>query len=157
MTQTLSPEAERRVRDSFARQGFMKKLGVELRALGHGSCELAVPFDETLTQQHGFFHAGVAATLADNAAGYAGYSLMPKDSTVLTTEFKINLLAPARGETMRVRAEVIRPGRTLVIVRSDVYCLDRGEEAHVATALVTTICLSGKGDAPKSDSERAST
>jgi len=142
---------------SFARQGFMKKLGVELCALGHGSCELSVPFDETLTQQHGFFHAGVAATLADNAAGYAGYSVMPEASTVLTTEFKINLLAPARGEAMRARAEVIKPGRTLVIVRSDVYCSADGEETHVATALVTTMCLLDKRDAPKSNSEGAST
>ncbi len=125
----------------------MKKLGVELTALGHGSCELSVPFDVTLTQQHGFFHAGVAATLADNAAGYAGYSVMPEGSTVLTTEFKINLLAPARGEAMRACAEVIKPGRTLVIVRSDVYCRAGGKETHVATALVTTMCLLDRGDA----------
>lgn len=134
----------------------MKKLGVELSALGHGSCELSVPFDEALTQQHGFFHAGVAATLADNAAGYAGYSVMPEGSTVLTTEFKINLLAPARGEVMRARAEVIKPGRTLVIVRSEVYCIAGGKETQVATALVTTICLLDRGDAPKSESEGAS-
>ncbi len=135
----------------------MKKLGAELSALGYGSCELLVPFDETLTQQHGFFHAGVAATLADNAAGYAGYSVMPEASTVLTTEFKINLLAPARGEAMRARAEVVKPGRTLVIVRSDVYCSAGDIETHVATALVTTMCLLDKRDSPKSNSEEAST
>lgn len=146
MASALSPEIERRVRDSFARQGFMKKLGVEFRTLGVGTCDLAVAFDDTLTQQHGFFHAGVAATLADNAAGYAAYSVMPEGSTVLTTEFKINLLAPARGERMRARAEVIKPGRTLVIVRSEVYCNADGIETHVATALVTTMCLMDKGD-----------
>jgi len=97
----LSPEADARIRTSFARQGFMEKLGVELRGLGAGMCELAIPFDETLTQQHGFFHAGVAATLADNAAGYAGYSVMPEGSTVLTTEFKINLRA--RRDDARAR------------------------------------------------------
>jgi uncharacterized protein (TIGR00369 family) len=144
----LSPEVDARIRESFARQGFMEKLGVELRDLGHGSCELVVAFDASLTQQHGFFHAGVAATLADNAAGYAGYSVMPEGSTVLTTEFKINLLAPARGEMMRARAEVIKPGRTLVIVRSEVYCSADGIETHVATALVTTMCLVDKGDGP---------
>jgi len=146
MKGVLSPLSEQRVRTSFARQGFMKKLGVELRALGFGTCELAVGFDETMTQQHGFFHAGVTATLADNAAGYAAYSVMPEDSTVLTTEFKLNLLAPARGDELIARAEVIKPGRTLVVVRADVYGCKDGVETHVATMLATAMCLTDKAD-----------
>ena len=142
---TLSPEAEERVRDSFARQGFMKKLGVEFRGLGHGTCELAVTVDETMTQQHGFAHAGVTTTIADNAAGYAAYSIMPENSTVLTTEFKVNLLAPAKGPELVARARVIKPGRTLVVVRSDVYSVD-GDEAHVLTMLATEMCLMDKPD-----------
>ncbi len=150
MARTPSPEIEKRVRDSFARQGFMKKLGVEFRALGFGTCELTVTFDETLTQQHGFFHAGVTTTLADNAAGYAAYSVMPENSTVLTAEFKMNLLAPARGPKLLARAEVIKPGRTLVIVRSDVYAIDHNQETHVATMLATEMCLMDKEDQPSS-------
>lgn len=146
---SLSAEAERRVRDSFARQGFMKKLGVNLVTLDYGVCELGVDFDETMTQQHGFFHAGVTATIADNASGYAAYSIMPENSTVLTTEFKLNLLAPAKGPQLLARAEVVKPGRTLVIVKADVYSGETGREDHVATLLATAICLMGKDGAPK--------
>ncbi len=149
MTKTLSPEADARVRDSFARQGFMKKLGVEFRAIDYGYCELAVAFDETLTQQHGFIHAGVTATIADNACGYAAYSVMPKNSTVLTTEFKINMLAPAKGPVLVSRARVIKPGRTLVIVECDVWNIGAGEETLAAKMLATMLCLMNKEDAPK--------
>ena len=148
MSDGLSPDAEQRVRDSFARQGFMRKLGAKLLSVGHGRCEISVGFDETMTQQHGFFHAGVTTTIADNAAGYAAYSLMPEDSTVLTTEFKVNLLAPARGPEIVARAEVIKPGRTLYVVRSDVYSLSSGKETHVLTMLATEMCLMNKADAP---------
>ena len=150
MAEVLSSKAEQRVRDSFARQGFMKKLGVEFHRLDYGICELTVTFDETMTQQHGFFHAGVTTTIADNAAGYAAYSLMPENSTVLTTEFKMNLLAPARGPVLLARAEVIKPGRTLIVVRSDVYAVDDDQETHVATMLATEMCLMDKGDQPSS-------
>ncbi len=145
-TKTLSAEIDARVRESFARQGFMKKLGVELRALDYGYCELAVAFDETLTQQHGYIHAGVTATLADNSAGYAAYSTMPADSTVLTTEFKMNMLAPAKGPELAARARVIKPGRTLTIVQADVYCVDGARETHVATMLATAMCVMNKPD-----------
>lgn len=144
----LSKEAETRVRDSFARQGFMKKIDAELRALDYGHCEITVAFDETLTQQHGYIHAGVTATIADNACGYAAYSVMPENSTVLTTEFKMNLLAPARGPELVARAEVIKSGRTLIVVRSDVYSVDGADETHVATMLATEMCLMDKDDAP---------
>ena len=127
----------------------MKKLGVEFRSIGKGTCELAVGFDESMTQQHGFFHAGVTATLADNAAGYAAYTVMPENSTVLTTEFKVNLLAPARGDELVARAEVIKPGRTLVVVRVDVFGCADGKETHVATMLATEMCLMEKQDAPR--------
>lgn len=148
MAKALTLEAEQRVRDSFARQGFMKKLGIEFRAISRGACELAVAFDESMTQQHGFFHAGVTTTLADNAAGYAAYSVMPENSTVLTTEFKVNLLAPARGDELIARAEVIKPGRTLIVVRADVFGCAGGKETHVATMLATEMCLMNKEDAP---------
>ena len=146
MTRAFSAAAEARVRDSFARQGFMKKLGVELRRIEYGACELAVAFDETLTQQHGFIHAGVTATIADNSCGYAAYSVMPENSTVLTTEFKMNLLAPAKGPLLVARARVIKPGRTLVVVECDVYNTGDGAETHVAKMLATTLCLLNRRD-----------
>lgn len=149
MARVLSRDADARVRESFARQGFMKKLGVELRALDYGYCELAVAFHESLTQQHGFIHAGVTATIADNACGYAAYSVMPENSTVLTTEFKLNMLAPAKGPVLVSKARVIKPGRTLVIVECDVYNTDAGEEALAAKMLATALCLMDKEDAPK--------
>ena len=151
MKQPLSPEAEARVRESFARQGFMKKLGVELRALDHGYCELAVAFDETLTQQHGYIHAGVTATIADNACGYAAFSTMPEGSTVLTTEFKVNLLAPAKGPLLVARARVIRPGRTLVVAQAEVYNTGAGAETHAAKMLATALCLMDKPDAANTE------
>ncbi|MHA7871083.1 MAG: PaaI family thioesterase [Hyphococcus sp.] len=146
----LSSAAEARVRDSFSRQGFMKKLGVEFRSVGRGTCELALMVDDTMSQQHGFAHAGVTTTIADNAAGYAAYSMMPENSTVLTTEFKVNLLAPARGPELVARATVIKPGRTLIVVQSDVFSVDGGEKTHVATMLATEMCLINKDDMPAS-------
>ncbi len=146
MTRALAAAIDARIRDSFARQGFMKKLGVELRRIDTGYCELAVRYDESLTQQHGYIHAGVTATIADNACGYAAYSVMPENSTVLTTEFKMNMLAPAKGPILVARARVIKPGRTLVVVQSDVYSIDGADEAHVATMLATAMCLMDKPD-----------
>ncbi len=146
MDRPLSSSAERRIRESFSRQGFMKKLGARIVSLGAGTCELAVDFDESLTQQHGYFHAGVTATIADNACGYAAYSLMPENSTVLTTEFKINLLAPATGPRLVARGRVIKPGRTLVIAQADVFSVSGAGETLVATMLATEICLKDKED-----------
>lgn len=143
----LAPGVEARIRASFARQGFMKTLGVEFVSLSYGVCELAVDFDPGLTQQHGYFHAGVTATLADNAAGYAAYTTMPENSTVLTAEFKLNLLAPAKGPRLRARAEVIRPGRTLVVVQANVYSGTAGAQTHVATMLATEMRLMDRPDA----------
>ncbi|NWG92391.1 MAG: PaaI family thioesterase [Parvularculaceae bacterium] len=141
MADVLPPEIERRVRDSFARQGFMKTVGVTMDLIGRGVCELSTRHDESLTQQHGFFHAGVTAALADSAAGYAAYSMMPEKSEVLTTEFKLNLLAPAKGPRLLARAEVVKHGRTLVVAEANVYAGPTGRETHVAIMLATMMCL----------------
>ena len=94
----LDPQVERIVRDSFARQGLMHHLGAELHEVARGRVSIRLPFRETLTQQHGYFHAGGTSAIADSAGGYAGFTLFPPDSSVLTVEFKINLLAPAQGD-----------------------------------------------------------
>lgn len=137
---------ESRVRESFARQGLMKHLGAELAALGPGHAEIHVPFRLEVAQQHNYFHAGVSGAIADSACGYAAYTLMPADSSVLTVEYKLNLLAPADGEKLVARARVLRSGKTLKICAADVYALKSGAEIHCATMLATVMCLAGKSD-----------
>lgn len=124
----------------------MKHLGAALAELGPGHAEIRVPYRAELTQQHNYFHAGVSGTIADSACGYAAYSLMPADSSVLTVEFKMNLLAPANGDELIARAKVLRSGKTLKICSADVYVRKNGEEVHCATMLATIMCLAGKSD-----------
>jgi uncharacterized protein (TIGR00369 family) len=140
------PAYESRIRDSFSRQGLMGHLGARLVALSPGHVEIRAPHRAELTQQHGYFHAGVSGAIADSACGYAAYTLMPKDSSVLTVEYKMNLLAPANGEELIARAKVVRSGKTLKICAADVYALKGGEEVHCATMLSTVMCLPGKPD-----------
>lgn len=135
-----------RIRESFSRQGIMKHLGARLAELGPGHAEIRAPFRPELTQQHGYFHAGVSGTIADSACGYAAYTLMPEDSSVLTVEYKMNLLAPADGEELIARAKVLRSGKTLKICAADVHVLKDGTELHCATMLATIMCLQGKSD-----------
>lgn len=142
----LDPDFEARVRASFARQAFMRTLGVEILHLAPGEVDLGLTYRPDLTQQHGYFHAGATATIADSAAGYAALTLYPKGTGVLTTEFKINLLRPAQGNRLVARGRVIKPGRTLTVCQSDVYGQHDGREAHVATLLLSMICLEGLAD-----------
>ena len=144
--QPRDPEFEARVRRSFGRQKFMSYLGANLVHVAPGEVDIALPHRAELTQQHGFFHAGSTATIADTAAGYAALTLFPPGTGVLTTEFKINLLRPAEGETLVARGRVLRGGKTLTICRSDVYGVQDGQEVHVATALLTMMCLEGVED-----------
>ncbi|WP_348272636.1 PaaI family thioesterase [Pannonibacter tanglangensis] len=137
---------ETRVRASFARQPFMAHLGATISHLAPGEVDLTMPFAAHLTQQHGFFHAGATTSLADSAAGYAALSLFPAGTGVLSTEFKFNLLNPGRGRALVARGRVIKPGRTLTVCRADVFGLDEAGEVHVATGLVSLICLAGITD-----------
>jgi uncharacterized protein (TIGR00369 family) len=135
-----------RVKDSFARQPFMTTLGATMIRVEPGLVELELPFRAELTQQHGFFHAGVTSAIADSAGGYAGYTLFPADSSVLTVEFKINLIAPAKGEKLRALGQVIKSGRTLTISDLKVFACSDGKEILCATGQQTLICLHGRGD-----------
>ncbi len=140
------PAFAARVEASFARQAFMGHIGVALAHVAPGEVDLVAPFQPRLTQQHGFFHAGVTATIADSAAGYAALSLFSPGTGILTTEFKINLLAPARGEKLVARGRVIKPGRTLTVCRSDVAAISDGGETLVATGLFTLMQVEGLED-----------
>lgn len=139
---------EARVRASFARQQVMKTLGARLVAVEPGAIEIELPFRSDLTQQHGFLHAGIVTTIADSACGYAALSLMAPEAAVLTVEYKVNLLAPARGERVIARGSVVRPGRTLTVCQADVVAFDGGRERPVARMLATLMALADRPDLP---------
>jgi uncharacterized protein (TIGR00369 family) len=127
----------------------MRHLGARLADVQPGITEIRADLREELTQQHGYFHAGVSAAIADSACGYAAYTLMPADASVLTVEYKINLVAPADGEELIARARVIRSGRTLKVCMADVFARHGDTEQHCATMLATVMCLPGKSDRPR--------
>jgi uncharacterized protein (TIGR00369 family) len=144
------PAWEARIRDSFARQPAMALIGARLGRLAPGDVEVELPIRHAVTQQHGFVHGGVVAMVADSAAGYAAFSLMPADGTLLSVEFKLNFLAPGRGEALVARGRVIRPGRTLSVVEVDVDCVDAaGLRTACARMLQTLMALPGRSDAPR--------
>jgi uncharacterized protein (TIGR00369 family) len=143
-----NPEFERAVRDSFARQGLMGTLGAQLDEVLPGRIVIVADYHDGLGQQHGFFHGGVIGAIADSAAGYAGFSLMPPESNVLTVEYKMNIVAPGKGERLIARGQVIRPGRTLTVTRADVFALDAGAETLCATMLQTLMRLEAAPDRP---------
>ena len=136
---------ETRVRASFAKQHLMRTIGAVLEEVGAGRVAIRLPFREDLTQQHGFLHAGTIAAIADSACGYAALTLMPSDAAVLSIEFKVNMLAPAKGDAIVARAEVIRPGRTIMVCRADVYAQTGSVEKLVAAMQGTMMVIAGRG------------
>lgn len=143
------PHWDAKVRDSFARQGIMGLLGATLADVWPGGCEIHLPYRPDLSQQHGFFHAGVTSTIVDSAAGYAGFSLMGANTSVLSVEFKVNLLAPADGELLIATGEVVKPGKTLVITRGDAWVVKDGKVTHCAMMQQTLMTMHGKSDLEK--------
>ena len=146
--EVADPDFERRVRESFGRQRFMRTLGAEMTRLEPGVCEIEVPYDEDWTQQHGYLHAGVSTAIADSAGGYAAYSLMPADASILAVEFKVSLVNPARGERFRARGTVEKAGRRLTVCRIEVEALAGGEVRTCLLGLQTNMCLPGESDRP---------
>lgn len=135
-----------RVRASFARQRVMETIGAALTRVEPGSVEITLPFRADLTQQHGFVHAGIVATILDSACGYAAFSMMPPDVAVLTAEYKINLLRPAKGDRLVARARVIKAGKTLTVCSGDVVGQTGGTEQVVATMLATVMAVPQRDD-----------
>lgn len=140
------PNFSERVRGSFQRQRVMAWIGAELTRLDPGHCEIRLPHKPELTQQHGYIHGGIIGTIGDTAAGYAAYTLMPPASSVLTIEYKMNLLAPGDGELLIARGEVVRAGRTLVVARAEVFAVKDGKETLCAALLQTLMTMHGKAD-----------
>jgi uncharacterized protein (TIGR00369 family) len=141
-----NPQFEQRVRESFDRQGFMQTLGAVLARVEVGAVSIELPYSPALSQQHGYFHGGVIGTLADNACGYAAFTLMRAEDSVLTAEYKVNLLAPGDGEKLIARAKVLRPGRTLTVCEARVYAVKGDKQKLCATALATLITLANQSD-----------
>ncbi|MEO9135986.1 MAG: PaaI family thioesterase [Casimicrobiaceae bacterium] len=146
---TFTPALEgfaERVRDSFDRQGAMALIGARLVDIRPGYCSIALTPRPETSQQHGYVHAGILATLVDSAGGYAGYTLFPADSSVLTVEYKLNLLAPAQGEQIVAEGFVVKPGRTLAITRGEVHAERDGSRTLVAIMQQTLMVMRGKSD-----------
>lgn len=135
---------ETRVRSSFARQGLMDTLGAALRGVSPGEVEIALRPNPAISQQHGFVHAGAVSAIADSAAGYAALSVAPPDAGVLTTEFKINLLAPAVGEEILARGKVVKAGRTLTLAQADVFATRDGRSKLIAYLTATIMTIQGR-------------
>jgi uncharacterized protein (TIGR00369 family) len=134
------------VQASFDRQKAMAFLGARVSRLAPGECDIELPFRAELTQQHGYFHGGIIGTISDSAGGYAAYTLMPDDSSVLTVEYKMNLLAPGDGDKLIARGKVLRAGRTLVVTRVDAVVVKQGRETLCATLQQTLMTMHGKKD-----------
>lgn len=147
MKQPPPPDANfaARVRASFAKQKLMATIGATLDRVEAGAVAIRLPFRDDLTQQHGFLHAGAIASIADSACGYAALSLMPADAGVLSIEFKINMLSPAKGEAIIARGEVIRAGKKIMVCRADVYSTQSGDEKLVAAMQATMMVAEGIG------------
>jgi uncharacterized protein (TIGR00369 family) len=135
--QPLDPDFAARVRDSFGRQKAMALIGALLESVAPGRVEIRLPYRDENTQQKGYVHGGVLGMIADSACGYAAYTLMPESASLVTVEYKINILRPALGE-LRARGEVVKPGRTLTVSRAEVFA-DNG--AHVASMQQTLMML----------------
>jgi uncharacterized protein (TIGR00369 family) len=135
-----------RVRDSFARQAAMRLIDARLTQVEPGRCVIELAVRDDLTQQHGFVHGGVVGMIADSAGGYAAFTLMPADASVLTVEYKINMLAPAAGDLLIATGEVLKPGRSLSIVRADVFAVQGDRRTRVAAMQQTLMVMHGVAD-----------
>lgn len=137
----LDPDFEQRIRTSFARQGLINTLNGKIAFISPGELHIEALFDERFTQQDGFLHAGIVTTLMDSACGYAAYTLMPADSRVLSVEFKVNFLNPARGERFRAEGRVAKSGRTISVCEGKLFALQNGQGKLVAMMQATMICI----------------
>jgi uncharacterized protein (TIGR00369 family) len=134
-----------RIRRSFDKQRIMRTIGAMLTRVAAGETDITLPIREDLTQQHGYVHAGIIATIADSACGYAALTVMPEDAAVLSIEFKINMLAPAEGLRLIARGRVVKPGRTIVVCSAEVHAERDDAEKLVATMTGTMMVVKGRG------------
>ncbi|MCW8890015.1 MAG: PaaI family thioesterase [Sedimenticola sp.] len=139
-----NPNYVRRVREAFEGQPMLASLGVELFKIDPGYCELHLPYRPDISQNHGYFHGGAIATLADVSGGFAGWSLLPEGMWIVTVEYKTNIVAPGRGEKLIGRGRVVRSGRSLTTTEIEVLAINNGREQLCATALQTLMSVEAK-------------
>lgn len=144
MTEIANPVFAESVIASFNKQNVMRLIRATLPVVEHGRTEIHVPHWDGIEQQHGFVHGGVVGMIADSAAGYAAMTMVPADASVLTVEFKMNLLAPADGDELIARGQVVRPGRTLIVTKAEVFALKDGKETLCALMQQTIMVMRGK-------------
>jgi uncharacterized protein (TIGR00369 family) len=132
------------IRDSFARQTIMATIGATLETVEKGRAVIALPYAKHICQQHGFLHAGVVTTIVDSACGYAAFSMMPEGSAVLTVEFKVNLMSPAKGDRFIAEGRVVKAGRTLTVTQGEVTAFDGDKQSTVAIITATMMRLDAK-------------
>ncbi len=146
MTKISDPHFAERVRASFERQNAMHLIQATMPLIEHGSTEIHLPHWQGVEQQHGFVHGGVVGMIADSSAGYAAMTLVPAGASVLTVEYKMNLMAPADGERLIARGRVVRPGRTLIVTQSEVFAVRDGRETLCALMQQTIMVMHGKSE-----------
>jgi len=146
MTSTTEPEFKARVLDSFKRQSAMQLIRASMESIEHGRTEIHVPHWDGIEQQHGFVHGGVVGMIADSAAGYAAMTVVPANASVLTVEYKMNLMSPADGDTLVARGRVVRAGRTLIVTNAEVFAIKQGQETLCALMQQTIMVMHGKSE-----------
>lgn len=146
MNRIANPDFARSVAASFDRQSAMHLIRATLPVIEHGRTEIHVPHWDGVEQQHGFVHGGVVGMIADSAGGFAAMTMVPANASVLTVEYKLNLVTPADGEQLVARGQVIRPGRTLIVTRADVFALRNGQETLIALMQQTIMVMHGKAE-----------
>jgi uncharacterized protein (TIGR00369 family) len=146
MTRSSDPHFADRVSASFARQTAMGLIRATLPVIEHGLTEIHVHHWEGIEQQHGFVHGGVVGMIADSAAGYAAMTVVPASASVLTVEYKMNLVAPADGERLIARGQVVRPGRTLIVTKAEVFAVKEGHQTLCALMQQTIMVMHGKAE-----------
>ena len=144
--ESRDPNFEAKVRSSFSRQTAMETLGAVMGRVRPGKVEIEMPYRGDLTQQHGFIHGGIVTAIVDSACGYAALSLTAPDTAVVTVEYKVNFVSPAKGERLVARGEVVRSGATITVCKGDVLAYDGGEEKLVATMLATMMFMPNRPD-----------
>lgn len=149
MWEARDPNFEAKIRASFEKQLIMRHLGARLVSVEPGEVRIELPFRKELTQQHGFLHAGATTTIADSAGGYASYSLMPSGSSILTVEFKVNLMAPAKGDRFLAIGRVKKPGRNLFFAEFEVLAIDGENERVCLTGSQTNMRLEASDKLPE--------
>ncbi|HBF31965.1 PaaI family thioesterase [Rhizobium sp.] len=137
---------QQRISASFARQGAMQTIGAELTGISHKLVEIELPFHEKLTQQHGFLHAGVISAALDTACSYAAYTVIEPDASLLTIEFKVNMMSPGRGERFLFRGEITKPGSTIIVADGRGYAIGDGPAKLIASMTSTLMVIRGRED-----------